>query len=366
MGLYSTNRLSNIAESDVAEVNNVAESVEELVLPEANDKFGDIMEFVVATYENDSRMFDSLIQLDFVEAANASVMNEADAAEAKDAQDDVKEKTIKEKIVDLISKAIAALKQAAANAIAKIIDLFKSDEKIVASYKDTLKIANMEGFPGIANFAMPKKSSYVELKAKEDKKNAVAKLEEFTSLIGSGKSREDIDAAFDAAKEEMKGASEEFVKKLKEESFNEKVDLWKPSNTDLDSITYGINNSKTYTDSIKTVASEAIAALKEMQAKLKLEKKEAEKGDATYIANKKYQIASATIRHFSSRFKAYNQVNNAIVAAYRKAFIICGRYAAKKAKGETVDTEEKAAQEAVTMYMLGESSDQYVMNCLSY
>ena len=86
MGLYSNNKVAAVAANESASVNeemsNIIKEIEECAY---DPEFGDIMEAAIQIHENDQRMFDTLIGLDFASAVNESVMLEGDAEEANNA-----------------------------------------------------------------------------------------------------------------------------------------------------------------------------------------------------------------------------------------------------------------------------------------
>ena len=106
MGLYSTNRVSGLTEATDIEL-----------VPDSS--FGDIMECNIQLCEHERMMFESLIELDFVSATNEAVLTEAEAEEKNKAADGEKKVKIGEKVAQVIDNAIAAIKKAFANFIAK-------------------------------------------------------------------------------------------------------------------------------------------------------------------------------------------------------------------------------------------------------
>ena len=93
--------------------------------------------------------------------------------------------------------------------------------------------------------------------------------------------------------------------------------------------------------------------------------------EEVYIAKKIYDVASASAKLFSKEFNAYSRMVSKQIAAFRKATIICGRAAAKQAKHDDKRAPEDdisilPKSEAADIYVLGESSDEYVFECLGY
>lgn len=351
MGVYSTNRIGAIAESAIAE--NL-----ELV---PDPSLGHIMEACISIHENDAKMFDSLIELDFVSATNEGALLEAEGLAAKGEK-------ILDKIKHLFEMVINFIKKAVANFIAKIIDLVKSDKKLYETYKDTLKLENLKGFPGIIDFAFPNAAFSKDSLDSTEKAKSFTK--EFNTKVQREDTREAIDNAWEEFKKKFDTEKEAYNKKIEEVAFRKKEEKWRPTESwQLTAMANSVNNASQTIKDMKADAAKTIAALKELQADAKKNKSNVNKADngevEVYKMKVLYDAASKTTKFYSKKFSTYTNIASKQIAAYRKAFILCGRYALKISKGEGAKAEE-AKNEAAITYALGESSNEYVYECLGY
>lgn len=355
MGLYSTNRVASVAESSDALIESMDWT--------PDFSIGSVMEAVIQIHENDAKMFDSLIECDFISANNISIMTEAEAEQANSANDEKKKSKIGEKIHAIIEAIKNFIQKAAANAIAKITDFVKSDQKIYNAYKDVLKVENLKDFEGIKDFAYPSN--------KLDSKNIKElgdQVEKFVSVAKNAKTRD----AIDSAHETFQNESDKIINKINAEiawGFQEKQSAWKPNQEQIGEMLGVVKNASAIIKGIKEHTAVIIGELKKLQndAKAVLKSKAETSETEVYIANKMFQVASSSAKLFSKEFAAYNRTATKQIAAYRKAVILCGRAAAKSAKGTDESKSDKTVeQEAAAMYVLGESSDAYVYECLAY
>ena len=366
MGLYSINKVASVAESvEDAVLNEAEEIMRELDECSYDSNFGDIMEVAIQLHENDKKMFDALIECDFISAVNESVMLEADAEEANKGGNATKLQKIGYTIQRVIQNFIELLKKAAQNAIAKIIDLVKNDKKLVAGFRKTLTLPNLKGFKGISDFAFPsgKMLSADDLTSEKD---AVKFVTDFMSKAYGTADKEEMDKLYNEFIEEIK-EREKFNNDYASVAFEKPEPKWVPtSNNQLGAMVDAVENGSVQIKAIKNHAAKVIGILKsiESSAKRSLSTAKKNKEEDVYILNKIYSATTETCRYFSKEFKIFTKVTAQQIAAYRKAAIICGRYAAKVAKGGVpsteTDSEEKSANESMIMWALGESSDVYV------
>lgn len=371
MGLYSTNKVNAVAESTVEPVNEADQIIKEIEECAFDSNFGDIMEAAIQLHENDKRMFDALIECDFISATNEAVMLEEEAAEANEAGNEKKKVKIAEAIQKIFIAIEEAIKKAAANIIYKITDLVKGDKKLYDLYKPVLTLKNLEGFGGIADFAFPKKEANVKkldynLKSVDNVKRYTV---EVNNKIKSADSKESIDSAYSEFEAMIAKDKEEFDKRMGEKYFNNKEEKWTPTEDwQIQNMLNGINNANETINGIKNQAATIIGALKALRSEAKSAASNSKGKDEieVYALNKLYSVSSETCNLFSKEFKAYISIAMKQIAAYRKAAILCGRYALKKSKGEAPATEVEANTEAMLSWAIGESSDVYVAECLGY
>lgn len=367
MGLYSTNRIDSFNESSV-EIREIMESIEETSY---NPDFGDIMEVAIQIQENDQRMFDTLIECDFISAMNEAVLLEEEAEEANKAADEKKGGSLKDKIVALCTKIANAIKQAAANIIYKIKELLKTDQKLFLKYRDVLKMSNLDGFEGIKGFNFTNIDEILNMADDVELANINEFIDNFNNKIASASSKEEIDKHYEEFENSIKQI-EERISSAYEKSFakDKKDVVWKPTEDDLSHAIIAIREGNKMIGYIKKESSMIIAELKKMAKDAKKEIKNGKTEVETYMLNKKYIATSKTCSLFSKSFKMIiNGMINAI-AASRKVVIICGKYAAKKAgKSEEASdkkTETEQTNESVLNWVLAESSDMYVYEYLGY
>lgn len=368
MGIYSTNRVAGVVAQEaavkpevVSEAEMMNQIIKEIEETAVDPNFAHMMEAAIQIHENDHKMFNALIECDFISAANEHVMLETEAIEANGAANESKFAAIKQKIHELIEKFIELIKKAAQNVTTKIIELTNSDKKLHEKYAKTLTAKNLEGFAGIPNFAYPKGNVLAGI---IDKSKSTATFSAFTVKVANAATREEIDGALAEFKTAIENEKSSF-EKLSEEFFEAKVDKWIPDGAQISKISNAVQFSNDTIKAVKTLAAKEISKLKEIQKEAKSgkvsfkDRKEA--GELqVYKMNKLYEVASKICNTFSKEFSAYTNMAIKQVAAYRKAFIICGRYALAKANGKEVQ------QEAMTIHMIGESSDLYVFESLCY
>ena len=351
MGLYSTNRVSALTEATDIEL-----------VPDSN--FGDIMECNVQLSEHERMMFESLLELDFVSATNEAVLTEAEAEEKNNAANETKKVKIGEKIAQLIDNAIAAIKKAFANFIAKFQQL--SADRVVKKYGDAaMKDGALNGFKGIEDFAMPKKIDFSKITDSKD--NSKKSLKDFVASLGdiyNCKSVEEVNNLVEQIvkepeeKEEKEGEANDY--------FEAKQKTFVPTKYDIkNAVEYYKNSAATVRDAKKAVA-EIVAALNSIKREAKRSRKSGDNDLDLAISKAQYDIVINAIKTTNKEAKKAFEMAKQQIAACRKLIIIAGKYALKGNKGEDkaaeANTAEEAASESALDYIIGESSDQYVYN----
>ena len=380
MGIYSHNRVAGVAgnvneataEAKTAEVEATMENFE--LTPDFS--IGCALEAVLQMYENDAKMFDTLIECDFMEAENGFIMNESEAEAVREAADEKKTNGIVEKIKMTIERFVEFIKKAAANLIAKFVDLVKSDKKIVEQYRKTLTVENLNDFRGIANFAEPKFINGQTVDVGFDEfGNYVTKflqdMEGFASIVDSeNKFKETLDA--------FKEKTEAFMKQV-EEKVNyvnmdkTKEDFWKfKTNSQIKNALDVLENSNKTTKDIKNNTNRIMTSMKGMSIVYKfygskmMEKpmKDAGLHDLPTNAKYGYDFTSSVVKGYSKLFNAYTKGLVREYGQIRKAVILCGRASTKAVKGveEAVDMDLNFAVESAIM----ESSDVFMMEHFEY
>lgn len=365
MGLYSV-KATPVEESTSA--------VEESINFDPN---AHIMEYVLDIHENDHKIFESLIECDFVSAVNESVMTESDLSAFNEAANGSKIQMLKTKVHEVVEGIIRKIKELAQSFVSKLMGLFKTDAKIIEKYSEVLTMENLEGFKGITNFSFPKKKldknviqeaiSFVDDVATITKINTVGTSDEISGIV-----------------EEFKNKAKEAVNfsEISKKYFDDPVESWKPAFIDLQQIVKTLKNSSDTIKDIKDASVVIVGSLKNTRDKAKANMKEVKSSDLqTDLEVKKalaiYNVASETVKVYSKSWSFFTALASKQIAACRKAMLICGNYAAKKAgkaasaEGEKVERlkdedVEVLNNSAMLEWAIGESSDMYVAECLGY
>lgn len=354
MGLYSTNRVAAVNEFDES-INDIIESTD--WTPDFS--IGSVMEAVIQIHENDAKMFDSIIECDFISAQNSMILTEADAAQANDAADKQKKIKIGEKIKNIIDSVINFIKKVASNVIAKIVDLTKSDAKLVATYKNVLTVENLKDFKGIPEIMVP---------GGEINKDIIDRIgktiDVFCTDAKTAKARVRIDNLYDEFKRDINN----FINEVDANAVwgLEKKTNWKfESDSQIKDAIMTVQGGSIQIKKIKENAAKIIAQLKKLKSSMNsiVNSKAETTEDEVYIANKAYSAASESVKALSKAFSVYNKYITKQLSSWRKAVILCGRAAAKAVKGEKATDN---VEESMVMYALGEASDQYVIESLEY
>lgn len=373
MGVYSTNRVFDDTEHGFNE--------SDFELTYCDPDFGHLMESVIAIRENDQMMFESVIQCDFIAAMNEQCMSVNEAEEANSEANTVKKKKISEKISALFKYIGEQIRKAIANMMAKIQDLVRSDKKLYEKLAPTLTMDNLSKFIGIDNFALPKNidSSFYSLdKIQQEYDTQIKKITDATT-------REDVDSAYAEYDQIVVDLENKLDNISKDRNiFGTSSKTWKPSSSDLEDLKSNMKDPKKAMKDLKDQAKNVSKKLNEMEKKAKENLKNAKKngGDEleVYKLNKIYSITSRMARVVAKFNSAFINVKVKQQAAYRRAFIICGRAAYKASKkgskkasnnapentGGEAPEEVEAEGESVMMDLLSESSDLYVYEMLGY
>lgn len=363
MGIYSHNRVAGVAGNADLTMENFD------FAPDFS--IGCALEAVIQMHENDARMFDTLIECDFMEAENGFVMNESEAAAIKEAADEKKTSGIIDKIKAAIDKFIAFLQKVAGNVIAKFNDLVKTDEKLVAQFKDVLTVANLAEYKGIPNFTVPKIFS---MKDRDPGFGEFAKIVDkfkVDAFESTTKSKEECDAILSKFRQE----SSAFVQKAQTSVDNmqgTKSDAWKFStDSQIKAALDVLSNADKTAKQIKSDAKVILKNMKELERASKNMSKSfiVKKGAGEEVsANAKavYDFVSEVIKTYSKLFNSYT---NGMVKEYgqvRKAVILCGRAASKYSKGVRLEESAEIEMEMTMESVMCESSDTFVMEHFEY
>lgn len=103
-----------------------------------NTDYSHIMEMVIESERNDLRMFEAVINCDFIEAYNEAGIISLTEESKEDAKEETK-KGIGQKIKELFKKAIESVKRFIATFVAKLKNMFANDAKLYKQYKDNFE-----------------------------------------------------------------------------------------------------------------------------------------------------------------------------------------------------------------------------------
>ena len=365
MGLYSTNRIGAFSES----AQQIADIVKEIEETAYDPNFGSLLEIPIMLQENDQRMFESLIEADFISVTNEAVMLEAEAEKANGEANKTKVQAIKEKISQIIETVISAIKKAVANFIAKVMSVIKNDKKLIDSYASVLNEKNLEGFAGIKDFAFPK--DFSDSSVKNLTVSYLNDLADATKFINSDPTLDEMESFYKDLVEKHKNEDKKDIDNM---FFNEKTAAFVPNNSQISLMKTKLTNANDTLKNVKDQASRIIAILKDTKTKTAKIKTDAKKDKNVDEETVKFAKASYDIVSYicNSGSKYISKLVNGVsrqIGAYRKCWILCGRYAAKKAKGEESETKataESVALEEAMQIALAESSDIYVFERLGY
>lgn len=344
MGIYSTNRIDGLS--------SFGESID----------FSDpallhgpsLMEACIEICECDQNMFETLIEFDFMSENNLRTMTESEAIALNEASDKGKVSAIIEKIKGVIDKAITAIKSGAAKVIDKISEVIRADKHLIKKYDSVLTLENLSGFKGLKDYRLPK--PYLG-----EAKNVATIFSDIRNDLKDVKNitASDLDDINDDKDNDV-GQFRASVAKLVDDAFYDKRDKFIPSNPELNQIKNGMKHTKSIIGTIKKSSAKTINELKRIKGLIKVARKDDEGENAAQF-KRAYDIVSGYSKSILKGTSEFINILKKQLSAYRKAYIICGRYAynkSKEKKGETVEKDENT-NEAVN-FAITESSDLFV------
>lgn len=262
--------------------------------------------------------------------------------------------TTTKNIKDSVSKKSKSVKSTCAKINATLTTMIKSDKEIYDRYEKVLKQKELlNDFPGIKNFAFPNGNIETLVKKVCSDTKLIRTMEKIIARISDADSVEDINDAID---DMNKAISLDFIEYQKEfKSIENKQDIWIPTDKDV-KVMLSFINGKEINSRINNIVNSTLKKYTEIE-------KEATKtidefksnGDrmSTYKANRIYRCVVSTISHYTSKVMAYSSLQLRQIAAYRKAVIIVGNYAYRKAKNAPNLNES-------LIYIMGEESDMLI------
>lgn len=348
MSVYSGVRPSTLLESSYA--------LDEAELRDVKPFHGSILELAVECEQNEMNMFESVIEMDFLEAALTEADEDSGEGNEKKstAAEEEATKSIWEKLKDLLKKAWEKIKSFFGTVINKIQQLFANDAKLVAQYE---KYWDDEKY--LAGFKI---NNYTPMK--EDPTGI-----DFTNYFGDDLMIRCI-GKIDAAESED-AAAKDYLKELLARGDKSWKDYFRDklfgAKITEETEFLKIKDQFDYVKNVMTGGKRMITTLKaEVNGIKKLLKFDAASVKASRSGMKKLELAkaNATYRFYNSVIKELSTGSGAIVSCLntaisnsRKAYITGGKYA--KAKAEEGKSNQTTAEMAMD-WMLGEASDAYV------
>ena len=359
--------------------NTVKNAVDEAAAE--NTSNASILESCLYITEYESKMFESLINIDFVQAVQEADLDtqEDDSETGNGATQDAPEANTTKKgkdaevgpnkwqqikytcsqIVKKIKELLAKIKDAVINtfknATTKIQEILNGDKKLVEKYGSLVKEArNIEGFEGLDNFNVPQNfnNNYFDTKSITDLVNKAG------DIFGSTGLNEEIGKGCDQLLEDAQKNFNDSFKQ--EEKFIPDVTFMTNAVALLTSGSKQITNSITETG--KNLV-QTIRAMEEMTKKYEAEINKNGKESETYAAQWK-DYSSAIAKICSTISKLTNISLNSTKATFkacRHAVFVVGKYASAKANKEA----NTNTSESVTLrYIIGEASDMYIEDVL--
>lgn len=330
-----------------------------------------MLELATDAERDEMRMFESVIEMDFLEAASRRAFTEADedggeepkAAEEAPAAKEAKEeatKSIFEKIKAAIKKAIAFIKQFIANFIAKIKNFIANDRKLVHDNEKYFKKELLAGFKVTDykeimdedqigdKFSFEKccdglNADYTNKDDIPDQKKINKKIAENFGLSGEDKVNSvAITQMLDKARTKHDGETE-------------LVNI----NGEIERILGYMKNGKTVIDRAKRQGKLGIAELQYMEKDLKFAKGHTEGDLEIAIANYKYGLVKAQIQALSIVLSSCTSFMSRNLADARTTFVKACKYGKGKYDG---NKDQKANQESAEL--LGLASELYCESAL--
>lgn len=325
------------------------------LLGESIDSVGDhIMEMVLENERNDMKMFNAVINYDFLEAYSEAGLATLNEAEGEDAKTETK-KGIGKKIKEMFNKAIEAIKRFVSTFIAKVQNLFANDAKLYKQYGENF-LKNGVGY---------KVTGWIPLKGGVDPDKVLGSvIDEFVGNTGKIDNAADTDGINKIVDEIKKKAKEtNYAKNIsdilfgaKPASGSDEAENGHPLTAqDVALINEIVKSSKRMINYIKMTGEYGVKYLKSEQTNLKYEKNMSEHDELSLAKiNAKYKVATVYVSIVSKTTNAACNAYARYLAAARKAFVQAG----KKAAGSENSS-------AVFDFVLGEASDDYVAEALA-
>lgn len=334
---------------------------------------GSILELAVECERNDMRMFESVIELDFMEAYQKSVLEaempwsqedkDFEAKKAGNTNTEAAKKSILAKIKELIDTAIKKVKEFFQNMIQKIKTIMDSDRKMVEANKKYWTPIDLKGFK-VTDYAPIVDISEL---VNEFEGNMEDLFESMIDSVDKATTKEEVskDIYGDLVKKYFaKGdprsalADATFAEAVKGEAEFVSIDGGEQVKIVKDLLT----NGSDMITMVKKDANKMIGLLNQVKRHMKTDVSVAKKENAGELElaklNAKYKVVNKMVSFVSGYSSGLSTAITKQLSSARKVFITGSRYAKKKAEGKS-SVAESAEFEAFNE-MLGIASDAYI------
>lgn len=311
-----------------------------------------MLELAADAERDEMRMFESVIELDFMEASRRA-FNEADGPDdEKKKNEEEASKSIFEKIKAAVKKAIAFIKQFVANFIAKIKNFLANDRKLVHENMKYFQKQYLDGF---------KVTDYKQLLDLEDYGLKYDHI--LDGLEGSYTSKDDIPEQKDINKKIAENLELSGEEKVNSVAITQKLEKARTKHDgevefvnisgELDRVKDYMENGKKVIDQTQRNGKTAIAELQNAAKDLKFVKNNIDGDLNVALANFEYCKAKAQIQAYSVLLSCDTSFMSRNLADARTTFVKACKYAKGKYEGK----EDKANQESADL--LGLASEMY-------
>ena len=351
MALYSMNRVSSIAAVDecaaVLEENELNAIMAELDECAANpiDDAMSLIEACIVIEETDHKMFNALIEKDFITIQNEAVLSEADAKEANDKADATAKKSLGEKIKEIIATVIKAVQNAYAAALKKL------DALGAVKYEEYINKISNGKFTSVK--ITGRKIKDVKAAKSVNTSAVTAAVNKANSALNAADNSEQIKAAKDAFVEDFNKIEDTEYNKKMDECFEKEGEYSVDMNYIKLKCIPVVKDFHTAKAELKKATAEVIKSLKD--AEKLANANVAGKSDAVAeIYKAKYDIAVYAAKHAA---KVYNQLIHIIVLEKNEArkAILAAVKAAGGAKKEDKSTDAPTMDDSDTVEVTGEA-----------
>lgn len=320
---------------------------------ELDDSFNSIVESCININEIDSEILNKLVELDFVTICREHTLGIEEAV-AMTNKDNVKKINNLKTDVDKVFVGMeSSISQLAKRTTDSMKELFESDTA-VKKFAKVMNEANLEGFgEGVISF--PSKEAGHNLDKAANLRSLQKIIVKGFNDISEATTRDEVNAASNVVKEALDKESDVFMNCISE-AMKPNTE-WKPNATDIglmeEFISSNIsakaveNGYNSIINDMKIAHEYAMNAIESCTENTELD---------TYKVNKIYNLASCFNKIAGKKYQVFNDLIVREMADIRKAILVCGPYASKKATGKSTSLDE------AVISMVCDASDTYVFD----